>query len=56
MWLLLGNSLLIQWLGFHTFTAKGQGSIPDQETKIPQAMQPKKKKKKSKKKDGAGAN
>ena len=48
MWLLLGNSLLIQWLGFHTFTAQGQGSIPDQETKIPQAMQPKKKKVKKK--------
>ena len=29
-----GNSLVVQWLGLHTFTAKGPGSIPGQETKI----------------------
>ena len=33
-----GNSLAAQWLGFHTFTAKGVGSVPGQGTKIPQAM------------------
>ena len=33
--LLIGNSLAVQWLGLHTFTAKGPGSIPGQGTKIP---------------------
>ena len=33
----LGNSLVVQWLGLHAFTAKGMGSIPSQGTKIPQA-------------------
>ena len=33
-----GNSLMVQWLGFSVFTAKGQGSIPGQETKIPQVV------------------
>ena len=33
---LLGNSLVVQWLGLHAFTAEGVGSIPDQGTKIPQ--------------------
>ena len=32
-----GNSLVVQWLGLHAFTAKDQGSIPGQGTKIPQA-------------------
>ena len=27
---------MVQWLGLPTFTAEGTGSIPDQETKIPQ--------------------
>ena len=35
----LGNSLVVQWLGLCTFTAKGLGSIPDWGTKIPQAAQ-----------------
>ena len=34
-----GNSLAVQWLGPHAFTAEGVGSIPGQETAIPQAMQ-----------------
>ena len=41
------KSLAIQWLGLHTFTAKGLGSVPGQGTKIPQAAQPKKKERKS---------
>ena len=32
-----GNSLAIQWLGLHTLTAEGPGSIPGRGTKIPQA-------------------
>ena len=28
---------MVQWLRLYTFTAKGQGSIPGQGTKIPQA-------------------
>ena len=41
------NSLVVQWLGLHVLTAKGQGSIPGRETKIPQAARhgPQKKKK-----------
>ena len=35
------NSLAIQWLGLRAHTAKG--SIPGQETKIPQAQLPNKK-------------
>ena len=31
------NSLAVQWLGLHAFTAKGVGSVPGQGTKIPQA-------------------
>ena len=31
------NSLVVQWLGLHAFTAKGVGSVPGQGTKIPQA-------------------
>ena len=34
----LGNSLVVQWLGLHIFTASGLGSIPGQGTKIPQAI------------------
>ena len=33
----LGNSLVVQWLGLHAFTAEGPGSIPGRETKILQA-------------------
>ena len=33
----LGNSLVVQWLGLHAFTAEDPGSIPGQGTKIPQA-------------------
>ena len=32
-----GNSLAVQWLGLHNFTAEGTGSIPGQESRIPQA-------------------
>ena len=32
----VGNSLVVQWLGLCTFTAKGLGSIPGWGTKIPQ--------------------
>ena len=31
------NLLAVQWLGLHTFTAKGIGSVPGQGIKIPQA-------------------
>ena len=34
---ILGNSLVVQWLGLFAFTAKDLGSIPGQGTKIPQA-------------------
>ena len=37
--ILFGNSLAIQRLGLCSFTAKGLGSVPDGETKIPQATQ-----------------
>ena len=40
----LGNSLAVQGLGLHTFTAEGLGSIPGQGTKILQAVPGKKKK------------
>ena len=40
------NSSVALWLRFHAFTAKGAGSIPGQETEIPQGTWPKKKKKK----------
>ena len=32
-----GNSLEVQWLGIHTSTAGGTGSIPGRGTKIPHA-------------------
>ena len=37
------DSLAIQWLGLHSSTAGGTGSIPGHGTKILQAPQPKKK-------------
>ena len=40
------NSLVVQWLGLHAFTAEGAGSIPGRGTKIPQASQHGQKKKK----------
>ena len=43
----VGNSLAVQWLGLRAFTVEGPGSIPGQETKIPQAKQCGQKKKKS---------
>ena len=33
--IILGNSPILQWLGPHTLTAEGLGSIPRQETKTP---------------------
>lgn len=33
---ILGNSLEVEWLGLSTFTVEGMGSIPGQESKIPQ--------------------
>ena len=30
-WKYAGNSLVVQWLGLHAFTAQGTGSIPGQE-------------------------
>ena len=33
----LGTSLAVQWLGFHTSTAEGTGSIPGQGIKTPHA-------------------
>ena len=32
------NSLAVPWLGLHTSTVAGMGSIPGQGTKIPQAV------------------
>ena len=34
----LRNSLVVQWLVLHSFTAKGLSSIPGQGTKIPHAV------------------
>ena len=34
----MGNSLVLQWLGFCTFTAEGPGSIPGQGYKILQTV------------------
>ena len=44
--LYLRTSLAVQWLGLHTFTAVGLGSIPGRGTKIPQASRHGQKKKK----------
>ena len=38
------NSSVILWLSLHAFTAKGAGSIPGQETEIPQGTWSKKRK------------
>ena len=35
---MLGNSLVVQWLGLSAFTAESLGSIPGRGTKIPQAV------------------
>ena len=40
-----GNSLVVQWLGLHTLTAEGLGSISGQASKFPQVAQCEKKKK-----------
>ena len=37
--LIIGNSLVVQWLELQTFTAEGVGSVPGWGPKIPQAMQ-----------------
>ena len=42
-----GNSLAVQWLGLHAFTAKGLGSVPGRGTRIPQAVRCGQKQKKS---------
>ena len=34
-----GNSLVVQWLQMHAFTAKGPGSISGWGDKIPETMQ-----------------
>ena len=34
---IIGNFLVVQWLGLGAFTAKGPGSIRGEGTKIPQA-------------------
>ena len=34
-----GNSLVVQWLGLHTFTAEAPGLIPGRESEILQAPQ-----------------
>jgi len=36
---LLENSLVVQWLGLHTFTTESWGSTPGWGTEIPQAVQ-----------------
>ena len=41
-----GTSLVVQWLGLHTPSVRGAGSIPGRGTKIPHAKQCDKKKKK----------
>ena len=52
----LGNSLVVQWLGLHAFTAKGLTEFdPWSGTKIPQAARQGQKKKK-KKEWGLGKN
>ena len=43
-----GNSLAVQWLGLHAFTARALGSIPGRGTKIPQATRRSQKKKEKK--------
>ena len=43
---ILGNSSVVQWLGFGASTAGGTSSIPGQGTKVPQATRYSQKKKK----------
>ena len=52
-----GTSLEVQWLGLRAFPVKGEGSIPGQGSKIPQATwcSQKKKKKREKKENIKGA-
>ena len=38
IYIAVGNSLAVQWLGLRAFTAEGVVSIPVWGTKIPQAM------------------
>ena len=45
-----GNSLAVQWLGVHAFTAEGPGSIPGLGTKILRATQCSQKKERKKEK------
>ena len=46
---MLGNSLVVQWLGLRAFTAEGLGSIPGRGTKIPDGSVPRGQKKKKRK-------
>ena len=46
-----GDSLVVQWLALHAFTAGGPGSIPGRRTKIPWGAKRSQKKKKKKKKE-----
>ena len=41
----MGNSVVVQWLGFLAFTARGPNLISTQGTKIPQAVQSSRRKK-----------
>ena len=50
MYISLGNSLAVQWLGLCTFTADGVSVIPSQGTKTPQDTRRSQKKIKKKKK------
>ena len=43
----MGNSLMVQWLGLHTFTVLDVGFAPGWVTKIPQVLWCSQKKKKS---------
>ena len=47
--MILGNSLVVQWLGFRAPIAGGMGLIPGLETKIPHAIWRGQKKKNNKK-------
>ena len=49
MYISLGNSLAVQWLGLCTFTADGVSVIPSQGTKTPQDTRRSQKKIKKKK-------
>ena len=45
--------LVIQWLGFHSFTVEGQSSIPDRGIKIPQTAGRRQKKKREREREKA---